>query len=79
MIVSTREAAIKMVGHQQLSEVYPLWELCQLHIVLYPALTQQTSSFLFGAVMGDQWFYSVSPGEKEARKEEVIFCFNKSK
>ena len=79
MIVSTREAAIKMVGHQQLSEVYPLWELCQLHIVLYPALTQQTSIFPFGVIMGDQWFYSVSPGEKEARKEEVIFCFNESK
>jgi len=64
-----------MVGHQQLSEVYPLWELFQLHIVLYPALSQQTSIFPFGVIMGNQWFYSVSPGEKEARKEEVKKMF----
>ena len=34
--------------------------------------TYTTSGLSSGAIMGDQWFYSVSPGEKEARKEEVL-------
>ena len=32
--------------HQQLSEVCPIWELFQLHIVLYQALTQQVDFHL---------------------------------